>query len=129
MTPRFLNSAFQVWPADTPVTNGRALDRLVEDLHFETSTGEIITVSAGFTSDGGSVPWWGRWFINPSHNQRAWWVHDWAWENNREDHAELLDDALYADDCIPIHKYFIVKAVTVAGYIRKIKNGTIQWKQ
>ena len=124
--PRFLNAASQVWPANLPVRNGRALDRLIEDLYFETSNGDIIVVPAGFTSDGGSIPWWARWLINPLHNQRAWWVHDWAWENNREDHAELLNDALHADNCIPFYKYFIVKAVTIAGYFRKIKNGVVK---
>jgi hypothetical protein len=115
MTPRFLNSALQVWPADIPVSKGQALDRLAEDLHFETTYGEIITVPAGFESDGGSIPWWGRWLVNPSHNQRAWWVHDWAWSLGRYDHARLLDDALVADDCPFLHRVVIVLAVKIAG--------------
>ena len=115
MSPRFLNSAFQVWPADLPVKNGRALDLLAEDLHFETSWGEVVTVPAGFKSDGGSVPWWGRWLVNPSHNQRAWWVHDWAWDTGRYDHDRLLDEALIADDCPTLHRLVIVLAVKVRG--------------
>jgi hypothetical protein len=118
MTPRFINPALQVWPADLPVSKGRALDRLAEDLHFETSRGVVITIPAGFTSDGGSVPWWGRWLVNPSHNQRAWWVHDWAWDNDRADHGRLLNEALIADDCPWLHRHCIVIAVKIAGALK-----------
>lgn len=118
MQPHFLNPAIQTWPHNPPAYKGRAHDRLVEDLRFQTSWGEIITVPAGYISDGGSVPWWGRWLINPSHNQRAWWVHDWAWDQGMWNHARLLDEALLADNCPLWHRVLIVLAVKAAGALK-----------
>ena len=118
MMPRFKNPAFQCWPASEPVKGGRALDVLMEPLGFVTSWGAQIEIPAHFKSDGGSIPWWGRAMINPAYNQRAWWVHDWAWENNRSDHALLLDDALLADGCMPLHRFLIVWAVKIWAMFR-----------
>ena len=116
--PRFLSQAVQAWPSIEPVKNGVAFDALVEPLRFRTSYGEEVTVPSGFESDGGSVPWWGRWLVNPAHHQRAWWIHDWAWVNHRYDHARLLDDALIADGCPFFHRVCIVLAVKIAGAFR-----------
>jgi hypothetical protein len=107
----FLTPAVQSWPSVAPVYNGQALDQLREPLQFVTNTGEMITIPAGYTSDGGSIPWWGRWLVNPANNQRAWWLHDWAWDNGRDDHADLLNQALIADDCPKFHRFLIVFAV------------------
>jgi hypothetical protein len=118
MPARFLNKAFQVWPSEEPI-DGQALDCLAENLYFETSDGELITVPAGFKSDGGSIPWWGRVVINPTHNQRAWWVHDWAWENNRKDHDKLLREALKVDNCPRLKRHLILLAVQFAWWLYK----------
>lgn len=118
MSPRFRGPAVQHWPAGGAARNGKGVDLLLENLVFDTSWGQTVTVPKGFTSDGGSVPWWGRWLVNPSNNQRAWWVHDWAWDNHWHNHARLLDEALIADDCPLFHRIVVVLAVTIAGKLR-----------
>ena len=118
MSAHFVNTVIQSWPDTIPVKNGKALDVLVEPLIFVTDDNETITIPSGFKSDGGSIPFWARLFINPVHNQRAWWVHDWAWEKNRKDHATLLSQALKVDGCPNWQRYLIVLAVTVAGKIK-----------
>ena len=114
---RFLNKAVQIWPLTDKATKGHSLETLKEDLYFETDDGEKIIVPSGFTSDGGSVPSLGRWFINPTHNQRAWWLHDWAWEQEREDHYLLLDQALKYDNCPNFKRKLIVLAVKLRGFM------------
>lgn len=113
---RFLNKATQTWPTKEQAIKGKSLETLKEDLYFETDEGEKIVVPSGFTSDGGSIPSWGRWFINPVDNQRAWWLHDWAWDNKRKDHYILLDQALKYDNCPNLKRYIIVLAVKLKGY-------------
>ena len=113
---RFLTKAVQTWPREYVASNGESLETLKEDLLFESDDGELIIIPTGFTSDGGSIPSWARWFINPVHNQRAWWLHDWAWDNKRKDHYILLDQALKYDNCPNLKRYIIVLAVKLIGY-------------
>lgn len=113
----FLNKAVQAWPLEAKATNGHNLKYLVEDLVFIADNNETIVIPVGFTSDGGSIPSWARWFINPAHNQRAWWLHDWAWEQEREDHYILLNQALKYDDCPNFKRKIIVLAVKLKGFI------------
>ncbi|MGL5079706.1 MAG: DUF1353 domain-containing protein [Waterburya sp.] len=106
-----------VWPVSPP-RNGKAMEALTKPLVFDTGS-EIIEVPVNFLSDGGSIPWWGRWFINPAHHRRAWIIHDWAWDTNRPDHAHLLDLALALDDCPILQRRVIVKAVSIFGSLKK----------
>jgi hypothetical protein len=80
---------------------------------------ELIEIPAGFRTDGGSIPWGARLLIDPTHTRRAFVLHDWAYAEGRDDHAELFDAALRADRCRPWLRWLMTVAVRLRPALRK----------
>lgn len=79
-----------------------------------------ISVPAGFDTDLGSIPWWGRWLINPADPQlsKAFVLHDYILQafgpEKQPFAASQLYEALRALDCPRWMRKVIVAAVVVA---------------
>ena len=63
-------------------TNYRPNYRLLEELSFELSNGDVITVPEGFIWDLSSVPRIIWWLLPPNGDfDVAYLIHDWLWVN------------------------------------------------
>ena len=100
---------------------------LIDAIQFESSTGRVITVPAGYRTDFASVPRFFHRIVSPvGRHGKAAIVHDWLCDESPKttdywQAAEIFDEAMEALGVSRIRRKIMVAAVVVGG--PKFKRG------
>lgn len=84
---------------------------------------DLISVPTDFLTDLGTVPWWGRWLVNPADPQcaKAFILHDWllaSWGPERQiEAAGVMYQAMKALGVAPWRRQMQLAAI-IAGIDR-----------